>query len=91
MKAFYRDFEEMRHEKFDGMIITGAPVEHLDFEDVTYWDEMINAGIINIDDIDDVANLSSEKQEAIKKFVSSKLQDVIERKSNERGKQEEKL
>lgn len=58
---------------------------------MTYWDEMINAGIINIDDIDDVANLSSEKQEAIKKFVSSKLQDVIERKSNERGKQEEKL
>ena len=58
---------------------------------MTYWDEMVNAGIINIDDIDDVANLSSEKQEAIKNFVSSKLQDVIERKSNERGKQEEKL
>ena len=30
MKAFYRDFEDMRDEKFDGMIITGAPVEHLD-------------------------------------------------------------
>ncbi|MBO4906128.1 MAG: homoserine O-succinyltransferase [Bacteroidaceae bacterium] len=40
MKAFYRDFELMRNEKYDGMIITGAPVEHLDFEDVTYWDEM---------------------------------------------------
>jgi homoserine O-succinyltransferase len=40
MQAFYRDFEEMRHEKFDGMIITGAPVEHLDYKDVTYWDEM---------------------------------------------------
>lgn len=40
MKAFYRDFEAMREEKFDGMIITGAPVEHLDFEEVTYWDEM---------------------------------------------------
>ena len=40
MKAFYRDFELMRNEKFDGMIITGAPVEHLDFEQVTYWDEM---------------------------------------------------
>ena len=39
MRAFYRDFEEMRHEKFDGFIITGAPVEHLDFEDVNYWDE----------------------------------------------------
>ena len=40
MKAFYRDFELMRNEKFDGMIITGAPVEHLDFEEVTYWDEI---------------------------------------------------
>ena len=40
MMMFYRDFESMRHEKFDGMIITGAPVETLDFEDVTYWDEM---------------------------------------------------
>ena len=40
MKAFYRDFDLMRDEKFDGMIITGAPVEHLDFEDVNYWDEI---------------------------------------------------
>ena len=40
MKAFYRDFELMRKEKFDGMIITGAPVEHLDYEDVNYWDEI---------------------------------------------------
>ncbi len=40
MRAFYRDFEVLRHEKFDGMIITGAPVEHLDFEGVTYWSEM---------------------------------------------------
>ena len=40
MMMFYRDFEQMRNEKYDGMIITGAPVETLDFEDVTYWDEM---------------------------------------------------
>ncbi len=40
MKAFYKDFELMRHEKFDGMIITGAPVEHLSYEEVTYWDEI---------------------------------------------------
>ena len=40
MRAFYTDFEEMKEEKFDGMIITGAPVEHLDFEEVRYWDEM---------------------------------------------------
>jgi homoserine O-succinyltransferase len=40
MMMFYRDFEQMRDEKYDGMIITGAPVESLDFEEVTYWDEM---------------------------------------------------
>lgn len=40
MKAFYRDFELMRNEKFDGMIITGAPVEHLDYKDVNYWEEI---------------------------------------------------
>ena len=40
MMMFYRDFEEMKREKYDGMIITGAPVETLEFEDVTYWREM---------------------------------------------------
>ncbi len=40
MMMFYRDFEEMRHEKYDGMIVTGAPVEQLEFEDVSYWDEI---------------------------------------------------
>ena len=40
MMMFYRDFEQMRLEKYDGMIITGAPVETLDFEKVNYWQEM---------------------------------------------------
>jgi len=40
MMMFYRDFESMRDEKFDGMIITGAPVEQLEFEDVGYWPEI---------------------------------------------------
>ena len=40
MESFYRPFDEVRAEKFDGLIITGAPIEHLDFEDVTYWDEL---------------------------------------------------
>ena len=38
--AFYKTFEELKHRKFDGMVITGAPVEHLDFEDVSYWQEL---------------------------------------------------
>ena len=40
MMMFYRSFEDMQNEKFDGMIITGAPVEQLDYEDVSYWDEV---------------------------------------------------
>jgi len=42
MESFYRPFYEVADtdEKFDGLIITGAPIEHLPFEDVTYWDEL---------------------------------------------------
>lgn len=41
LDAFYVTFEEIRHRKFDGMIITGAPIEHLEFEKVNYWDELV--------------------------------------------------
>lgn len=40
MSAFYRNLDELSNKKYDGMIITGAPVELLPFEEVTYWDEM---------------------------------------------------
>ncbi|KZE39895.1 homoserine O-succinyltransferase [Bhargavaea cecembensis] len=40
LDAFYVTFEEIRHRRFDGMIITGAPIEHLDFEEVNYWNEL---------------------------------------------------
>ena len=40
METFYRPFREARGQKFDGLIITGAPIEHLPFEEVTYWDEL---------------------------------------------------
>ncbi|NIY78820.1 MAG: homoserine O-succinyltransferase [Rhodobacteraceae bacterium] len=42
MEQFYRPFSEVKAsgEKFDGLIITGAPIEHLPFEEVTYWDEL---------------------------------------------------
>ena len=38
--TFYKSFEELKDRKFDGMVITGAPVEHMDFEDVDYWPEL---------------------------------------------------
>ena len=40
MLTFYKSFEELKHRKFDGMIITGAPVEKMEFEDVDYWPEL---------------------------------------------------
>ena len=42
MMMFYRSFDELRHEKFDGMIITGAPVEMMPFEEVGYWQEIVD-------------------------------------------------
>jgi len=41
MDSFYHSFQEIKDRRFDGLIITGAPIEHLDFEDVTYWPEMV--------------------------------------------------
>lgn len=40
MMMFYKDFDTLRKEKFDGMIVTGAPVESIPFEGVNYWDEL---------------------------------------------------
>ena len=38
--SFYKSFDELKHRKFDGMVITGAPVELMEFEDVDYWQEL---------------------------------------------------
>ena len=40
IKKLYQTFEEVKNNNYDGMIITGAPVEKLDFEEVNYWDEL---------------------------------------------------
>jgi len=40
LKSFYKTFEDVKGEKFDGLIITGAPVELMEFEEVDYWDEL---------------------------------------------------
>ncbi len=42
MRTFYRNWEDVSREKFDGFIITGAPVEQMPFEDVFYWDELVD-------------------------------------------------
>ena len=40
MRVFYETFESMRDQKFDGFIVTGAPLEQMEFEEVSYWDEL---------------------------------------------------
>ena len=40
LEAFYQPFREARQRRFDGLIVTGAPIEHLEFEAVSYWDEL---------------------------------------------------
>jgi homoserine O-succinyltransferase/O-acetyltransferase len=40
LETFYKTLEEIEHNKYDGLIITGAPVEHIEFEEVDYWTEM---------------------------------------------------
>ena len=40
MESFYKSFEEIQNQKFDGLIITGSPIEHLPFSEVTYWNEL---------------------------------------------------
>ncbi|GBF73262.1 homoserine O-succinyltransferase [Paenibacillus sp. 598K] len=40
LESFYKTFDEISHQHYDGLIITGAPVEHLPFEQVTYWEEL---------------------------------------------------
>lgn len=40
MQAFYRDFDEMKRLKYDGLIVTGAPLEQMEYNEVKYWDEL---------------------------------------------------
>jgi homoserine O-succinyltransferase len=40
LTTFYKTFSDIKHQRYDGLVITGAPVEHLPFQDVTYWTEL---------------------------------------------------
>lgn len=42
MLSFYKTFDDVKHNNYDGMIITGAPIEHLPFEEVEYWSELVD-------------------------------------------------
>ena len=50
MLAFYKTFDDIKHNKYDGMVVTGAPVEKMEFEDVSYWDELVEVKLFKDND-----------------------------------------
>ncbi|MGR6837331.1 homoserine O-acetyltransferase MetA [Syntrophomonas erecta] len=65
LKNFYRTFEEVRHTRFDGMIITGAPVEKLRFGDVAYWDELEDIMNYTVDHVTSTLHICWAAQAAL--------------------------
>jgi len=51
LKTFYKTFDDVKDRKFDGLIITGAPVEHLEFEAVNYWEELTQIMAWSVDHV----------------------------------------
>lgn len=45
LASFYRDWSDIKEQKFDGFIVTGAPIETIPFESVSYWEELACSGI----------------------------------------------
>ena len=71
MLAFYKTFDQVKDNYYDGMIITGAPIELMDFEEVEYWDELCDImGLIDLPKQEvldsDIENLIAERQAARK-------------------------
>lgn len=68
MEAFYRGWEEIAGEKFDGFIVTGAPVETLPFEEVSYWDQLRRIFDWTQDHVHGCLNICWGAQAAIRHF-----------------------
>jgi homoserine O-succinyltransferase len=66
--SFYRDFGDIRAEKFDGFIVTGAPVETIPFEDVTYWDELCEVFDWTLTNVHSTFNICGGAQAAVHHF-----------------------
>ena len=66
--SFYRDFEDIRAEKFDGFIVTGAPVETMPFEDVTYWNELCDVFDWTLTNVHSTFNVCWGAQAAVHHF-----------------------
>ena len=68
MLSFYRDWESVRNETFDGMIVTGAPIEHLPFEDVRYWPELTAMFDWSVDNVHSMLAICWGAQAALQHF-----------------------
>lgn len=65
LNTFYSTFDEIKHRRFDGMIVTGAPIEHLEFEDVNYWDELVKVMEWSKESVTSVFNICWGAQAAL--------------------------
>ena len=90
MLDFYREWEEIKHEKFDGLIITGAPIEQLPFEQVVYWEELRRIFDWSKNNVYSVFNLCWGAQAALYHFyqipkyrLSEKLFGIYSHKRND--------
>ncbi len=91
LESFYRTFDSIRNEKFDGLIITGAPVEHLDFEEVDYWEELTHIFEWSKTNVTSVLHICWAAQAALyydykipKKTLDAKLFGVFMHKVNKK-------
>lgn len=65
LNTFYSTFEDIKDRRFDGMIVTGAPIEHLEFEDVNYWNELVEIMDWSKDSVTSVFNICWGAQAAL--------------------------
>lgn len=71
MLDFYRPWEDIKDQKFDGMIVTGAPIEKLPFEEVTYWDELSNIYAWTQTNVFNTLNVCWGAQAALQHFYNT--------------------
>lgn len=89
LNQFYKKFEEVKNRKFDGLIVTGAPLEMMDFEEVNYWDEMMEIMDWSEKNVTSTFFICWAAQAAVyhfyglkKRFLPEKLSGVYEHKAH---------
>jgi homoserine O-succinyltransferase len=79
MLAFYDTWEDVKTQKFDGFIITGAPIEQMPFEDVTYWDELTQIFAWTQTNVHSTMNICWGAQAALHHFHGVEKHDLAEK------------